>query len=124
MPLGKVKSSFITLTLLLRLETSFSLGWYFLGKSETVYGLQGHRVTRLSFSPKRMENKSTLYAIKVTFTLVQQLASSARRLLKKKKAGETPNVFSTVAALCKVACRAFNTTGAAVVKVVGALYRG
>ena len=95
-----------------------------MGKSEVVYGLQGHRVTRLSFSPKRMENKSTPDTIKITFPLVQQLASSARRLLQKKKAGgDTKCVFS-VAALCKVARWAFNTAGAAVVKVVGALYRG
>lgn len=93
-------------------------------KSEVVYGLQGHRVTRLSFSPKRMENKSSPDTIKITFTLVQQLASSARRLLQKKKAGGTPSVFSTVATLCKVAPWAFATVGAAVVKVVGALYRG
>jgi len=81
-------------------------------------------VTRLSFFPKRMENKSTPDTIKITFTLVQQLASSARRLLQKKKAGGTPCVFSTVAALCKASHWAFNTAGAAVVKVVGALYRG
>lgn len=81
-------------------------------------------MTRLSFSPKRMENKSTPDTIKITFTLAQQLASSARRLLQKKKAGGTPSVFSTVAALCKVARSAFNTAGAAVIKVVGALYRG
>lgn len=80
-------------------------------------------MTRLSFSPKRMENKSILDTIKITFTLVQQLASLARGLLLMKKAGGTPNVFSIVAALCKVAHWAF-TTGAAVTKVVGALYRG
>lgn len=95
-----------------------------MGKSEVVYGIQGHRVTRLPFSPKRMENKSTPDTIKITFTLVRQLASSARRLLQKKKAGGTPGVFSTVPALCKGTRCAFNTAGAAVVKVVGALYRG
>lgn len=69
-----------------------------------------------------MENKSTLDTIKVTFTLVQQLASLAKRLLQMKKAGGTPSVFSTVATLCKAARWAFNSTGAVVVKVVGALY--
>lgn len=81
-------------------------------------------MTRLSFSPKRMENKSTLDTIKITFTLVQQLASLARRLLPMKKAGGTPSVFSTVAALCKAVRWAFNSTGAVVVKVVGVLYSG
>lgn len=42
----------------------------------------------------------------------------------QKKAGGTPSVFSTVAALCEVAHWAFNTTGAVVGKVVEALYRG
>lgn len=81
-------------------------------------------MTRLSFSPKRMENKSTSDTIKITFTLAQQLASSTRRLMQKKKAGGTPSVFSTVAALCKVERLAFNTAGAAAARVVGALCRG
>lgn len=93
-------------------------------KSEFLYGLHSHRMTRLSFSPKRMENKSSPDTIKITVTLVQQLASSVRRLLQKKKAAETPSVFSTVAVLCKIALWAFNTAGAAVIKVVGAPYRG
>lgn len=91
-------------------------------KSEVVCGLQGHRVTRLFFSLENGEQRGHRYN-KNAFTLVQQLVSSARKLLQKK-AGGTPSVFSTVAALCKIAHWAFNTTGAAVINVVGALYGG
>lgn len=96
-----------------------------MGKSEVVYGLQGHRVTRLSFSPKRMENKSTPDRYnKNNFHAGSAACFLSKEVTAEEESWGDTSVFSTVAAVCKVARWAFNTAGAAVVEVVGALYRG
>lgn len=66
-----------------------------------------------------MENKGTTDTIKILLDWF----SSFKEVIAEESWG-TASVFSTVAALCKVAHWAFDTTDAAVLKVVEALYRG
>lgn len=66
-----------------------------------------------------MENKGTTDTIKI----LSHWFSSFKEVTAEESWG-TPSVFATVAALCKVAHWAFNSTGAAVVRVVESLNRG